>query len=74
MVYPVLKINQDSYQIEFVNSQGEHDVSVEVEPIGAPELFYDLLTLFLDQYNCGYDTGYTNAVDDCLEDEEGEKY
>lgn len=33
------------------------------------------MELFLEQYNCGYETGYTNAVDDCLEDEEeGEWY
>lgn len=72
MVYPVLKINQDDYEIEFVDTQGEYELSIEAD---CPELFYSLMELFLEQYNCGYETGYTNAVDDCLEDEEeGEWY
>lgn len=69
MVYPVLKINQDNYEIEFVDSQGECELLIEID---TPELFYSLIELFLEQYNCGYDTGYTNAIDDCLEDEEGD--
>ena len=70
MVYPVLKINQDDYQIEFVDSQGEYELSISIDE---PELFYSLMELFLEQYNCGYDTGYTNAIDDCIEDE-GDDY
>lgn len=72
MVYPVLKINQDDYEIEFVDTQGEYELSIEAVD---SELFYSLMELFLEQYNCGYSTGYTNAIDDCLEDEEeGEWY
>lgn len=72
MVYPVLKINQDDYEIEFVDTQGDYELSVEIDN---PELFYSLMELFLERYNYGYETGYTNAVDDCLEDEEeGEWY
>lgn len=67
MVYPVLKINQDDYEIEFVDTQGDYELSIEID---TPELFYSLMELFLEQYNYGYETGYTNAVDDCLEDEE----
>lgn len=69
MVYPVLKINQDDYEIEFVDTQGEYELSIEID---TPELFYNLMELFLEQYNYGYETGYTNAIDDCLEEEEGE--
>lgn len=72
MVYPVLKINQDDYEIEFIDTQGDYELSIEAVD---SELFYSLMELFLEQYNCGYSTGYTNAVDDCLEDEEeGEWY
>ena len=72
MVYPVLKIKQDDYEIEFVDTQDGYELSIEIDN---PELFYSLMELFLEQYNYGYETGYTNAVDDCLEDEEeGEWY
>lgn len=72
MVYPVLKINQDDYEIEFVDTQNDYELSIEID---TPELFHSLMELFLEQYNCEYETGYTNAVDDCLEDEEeGEWY
>lgn len=72
MVYPVLKINQDDYEIKFIDTQSEYELSIEALD---SELFYSLMELFLEQYNCGYSTGYTNAVDDCLEDEEeGEWY
>lgn len=67
MVYPVLKINQNDYEIEFVDTQDGYELSIEID---TPELFYSLMELFLEQYNYGYETGYTNAVDDCLEDEE----
>lgn len=71
MVYPVLKINQDDYGIEFVDTQSEYELSIEAD---GPELFYSLMELFLEQYDCGYSTGYTNAVDDCLENEGDEWY
>ena len=60
MVYPVLKINQDDYEIEFVDTEGDSELILQFEPEDSPELFYSFLEMSLSQYNQGYE----DALDD----------
>lgn len=64
MVYPVLKINQDDYEIEFVDTEGNSELILQFEPECTPELFYSFLEMSLSQYNSGYAQGYEDAIDD----------
>ena len=69
MVYPVLKINQDDYEIEFVDTEGDSKLILQFEPEDSPELFYSFLEMSLSQYNDGYCKGYEDALDDFKGDE-----
>ena len=69
MVYPVLKINQDDYEIEFVDTEGDRELILQFEPEYIPEVFYLLLEMSLSQYNDGYAQGYEDAIDDLEGDE-----
>ena len=62
MVYPVLKINQDDYEIEFVDTEGDSELILQIEPEDSPELFYSFLEMSLSQYNDGYCKGYEDAL------------
>ena len=64
MVYPVLKINQDDYEIEFVDTEVDRELILQFEPKDSPELFYSFLEMSLSQYNDGYCKGYEDALDD----------
>ena len=64
MVYPVLKINQDDYEIEFIDTEGNSELILQFEPEDSPELFYLFLEMSLSQYNDGYCKGYEDAIDD----------
>ena len=69
MVYPVLKINQDGYEIEFVDTEGDNELILQFEPEDSPELFYSFLEMSLSQYHDGYCKGYADALDDFEGDE-----
>ena len=69
MVYPVLKINQDDYEIEFVDTEGNNELILQFEPEYIPEVFYSFLEMSLSQYNDGYCKGYEDALDDLEGDE-----
>lgn len=69
MVYPVLKINQNSYEIEFVDTEGVSELILQFEPEDSPELFYSFLEMSLSQYHDGYCKGYEDALDDFEGDE-----
>ena len=69
MVYPVLKINQDDYEIEFVDTEGESELILQFELEDTPEIFYSFLEMSLSQYNDGYCKGYRDALDDFEGDE-----
>ena len=62
MVYPILKINQDDYEIEFVDTRGDGELILQFEPEDSPELFYSFLEMSLSQYNDGYCKGYEDAL------------
>ena len=47
MVYPVLKINQNDYEIEFIDTEGENELILQFEPEDTLELFYSFLEMFL---------------------------
>lgn len=64
MVYPVLKINQDDYEIEFVDTEGDSELILQFEPEDTLELFYSFLEMSLSQYNDGYCKGYEDAIND----------
>ena len=64
MVYPVLKINQDDYEIEFVDTEGDRELILQFEPEYITEVFYLFLEMSLSQYNDGYTQGYKDAIDD----------
>ena len=64
MVYPVLKINQDDYEIEFVDTESYIELILQFEPECTPELFYSFLEMTLSQSNNGYSRGYKDAIDD----------
>ena len=69
MVYPVLKINQDDYEIEFVDTEGDNWLILQFESEYATEIFYSFLEMSLSQYNDGYAQGYEDAIDDLEGDE-----
>lgn len=62
MVYPILKINQDDYEIELVDTQGELEFTIQAED--TVSLFYDLLNLLIEQYGYGYSNGYIDGIND----------
>lgn len=64
MVYPVLKINQDDYEIEFVDTESDNELILQFESEYTTEVFYSLLEMSLSQYNDGYCKGYEDAIDD----------
>lgn len=64
MVYPVLKINQDDYEIEFIDTESDSELILQFEPEDAPELFYSFLEMSLSQYNDGYCRGYEDGLMD----------
>lgn len=70
MVYPILKINQDDYEIEFIDTEGDSELILQFEE-DTPCVFYDFLSMALCQYSDGYAQGYTDGIDDCLEEEGG---
>ena len=57
MVYPVLKINQNDYLIEFVDTESENELVLQFEPNETCEIFYTFLCILLEQYNEGYIKG-----------------
>ena len=73
MIYPTLWIENnvsklikltDGYDNEEIMSMGFE------EPESVEEIFFTLLTAFLDQYGRGYDNGYDDAIDDMADEEE----
>lgn len=77
MIYPILQINPDqSLIIKIYDTLYEPDPIISFEDIGneTPESFYTLLTLFINQYNIGWEDGYVIGYQDAGEDNEEEEY
>lgn len=73
MIYPALWIeNNTSKLIKLIDGwDNEEIISMGfTEPEAVNEVFFTLLTAFLDQYGRGYDNGYDDATDDMLDEEE----
>lgn len=70
MIYPTLTINSD--QSTIVNI---YDTDYDDEPVlsisdisgESIESFYTLLTLFMNQYENGWEDGYATGLDDSME-------
>ena len=73
MIYPTLWIeNSTSKLIKLIDGwDNEEIISMGfAEPNAVDEVFFTLLTAFLDQYGRGYDNGYDDAIDDMLDEDE----
>lgn len=71
MVYPILEIDANNNHLIHI-----YDTDFEDTPIlsfgelssKTPEVFYYLLSLFLNQHSYGYEEGYKEGYNDCFED------
>lgn len=73
MIYPILWIeNNTSKLIKLIDGwDNEEIISMGfTKPEAVNEVFFALLTAFLDQYCRGYDNGYDDAIDDMLDEDE----
>lgn len=71
MIIPALHVNNNTGHIEFINLLDPNDEPVAYVEMSSLEdavaMWYDMLTICLDNFNCGYDTGYMSAYDEMKE-------
>lgn len=71
MVYPVLQINQDDSTMNVIlTDTNDESELILYEPEDTACLFFDLLDMFLSQYDAGYERGYGDACEDNEIDED----
>lgn len=67
MIYPTLHINQEENNIEYIDTTFDNNpflITSIPSPEEAIEVWFDLLTAFVNQYCLGYDMGYDDALSD----------
>lgn len=70
MIYPTLTINSDqSTIVNIYDTDYDDEPVLSVSDISGEsiESFYTLLTLFMNQYENGWEDGYATGLDDSME-------
>ena len=61
MIYPILSIDSNNVTtMDLIDTEFDEGTLLSVTDIDAPAIFFNLLTAFINQYNCGY----SDAIDD----------
>ena len=65
MIYPILQINQDDLTMSVILTDTDDESELIIcDPEDTACLFFDLLDMFLSQYDAGYERGYGDACED----------
>ena len=68
MVYPILKINQDDYEVDLCSDESDK-ILCSIKQT-SPSIFSRLLLILRLQYLSGYDDGWTDAEQMLTEEDE----
>ena len=61
MIYPILSIDPNNVTtMDLIDTEFDEGPFLSVTDVDAPAIFFNLLSAFINQYNCGYN----DAIDD----------
>lgn len=61
MIYPILSVDLNNVTtMDLIDTDYDEGPFLSVTDVDAPAIFFNLLSAFINQYNCGYN----DAIDD----------